>query len=494
MAIDVKFFKFAKRPNSTARPLEGSQIFTAACVLKADSGVVSPVIELKSDNPTAANYAFIEIYDRYYYINEWEWTGGLWTASLRCDALASWKLTIGASAEYIIRSAAASNPDLIDTAYPITNDVEHAAIEVVSPWKTGSVTTTGFFVVGVEGDATRFYAMSWGDLQMFFKGDVNAPTARTGIFTDEYAETVIGNWGSAFPGLKAELNPIQYIDSCRWFPFALDPEGFTQTTEIEVGWGKVISQVYDCTGGAGTIQKGSHTFTPAQHPQASRGRYLNGAGYSSYSLFFPPFGIMELDANSVKSCDTVRADWEVDLHTGLGRLLVYYVNSDSEILAGVLNSPVGVDMAIGHIRTVAPGALSLIGEFAPSIINGVALTVNAAMSEDNRAPGIIAGVGNVASSVIGAVGSYAQGKVPRFSSVGTTGGRGTLMGKPALLCDFFIVAGEDAARYGRPLCQTRTIASLGGYTVVGNPAVDIPCTPGELDEIYRYLATGFYYQ
>lgn len=112
--MNVKFYTFSKRVNSTARPTGGTDY---TVILKEPSSVISPRLDLiwtGTGSPTAFNYAYIGDFGRYYWVTNWEYQNRKWTASLSVDVLASWKTEIGNSAKYVLRSAADSDPNIID--------------------------------------------------------------------------------------------------------------------------------------------------------------------------------------------------------------------------------------------------------------------------------------------------------------------------------------------------------------------------------------------
>jgi hypothetical protein len=224
MAIDVNLYYFAKKINSTARPTNGG--ITYHCVIKEPCGILNPVIGLNLGLVSAptSNYAYIPEFKRYYYVKEWTYQNALWYASLECDILASWKTDIGASTCYVLRSASASNGCIVDTTYPATGNTFINNQTKDSPWATAFA--MGWFIVGIAGISTRYYLFTETPLRDFLGY----------IFSDSYAEQLTAGWSQAFPQLKAQCNPMQYITSIMWVPFT--PEGDDIDT-IKVGWGNV---------------------------------------------------------------------------------------------------------------------------------------------------------------------------------------------------------------------------------------------------------------
>jgi len=116
MSFPVHFYSFAKKVNSTARPT-GTPV-SYNFVLKGPNSILSPVIQLALPITQAPNwnYCYIPIYDRYYFVSDWDWSENrLWYASCQVDVLATYKTVIGNKQYYVLRSATEYNPDLIDT-------------------------------------------------------------------------------------------------------------------------------------------------------------------------------------------------------------------------------------------------------------------------------------------------------------------------------------------------------------------------------------------
>ena len=68
MSIKVKLWSFTKRENSTKIPTGTATEFD--CVLKDDTSIVNPTIELSANNLTSYNYAQISDFGRYYFIRD----------------------------------------------------------------------------------------------------------------------------------------------------------------------------------------------------------------------------------------------------------------------------------------------------------------------------------------------------------------------------------------------------------------------------------------
>lgn len=89
------------------------------CTIKEQTSIQDPVIRIQTDtNLSGFNYAYIDRYNRYYYIRKVETTPtGFWVLSLHSDVLMSRKAQIRALPGTITRSETLYNGYLYDTEY-----------------------------------------------------------------------------------------------------------------------------------------------------------------------------------------------------------------------------------------------------------------------------------------------------------------------------------------------------------------------------------------
>lgn len=463
MAFNVNLYTFSKKSNSTARPTGTGT--TYQCVSNTDLDVLSPRIPLNiAANPTAYNYAYIPDFGRYYYINNWQWEAGLWVASMTVDSLASWRTEISGQSVYVARAASAYNGAIVDTLYPTSTTITRTQVTGTSPWSAisaSNIITSGTVVVGVVGAAApNYYAMSWSSFVTFISW----------IFSDNFAALVSNGWTILSDQVKVLLNPADYITSVMWFPWQ---ETGGSTTQITVGYWHVPASARLIAGGQ-SVGASVFQLTNMRHPQAGRGQYLNSAPYSRYSVVYPPWGKMELDANIVAQSSDITCLYNVDMRTGAGTLRV--VSDSSETLA-VLQSQVGVPWPVSRVRVQGTGANHLLSA-------GMSLAANLAME---NYPGAIMSAANSISDA-------AARAVPMVSTMGAPGSISSLAGVPTLQGEFYAVASDDVTLKGRPLCETRTVGTLSGYIKCADADISIACTAEELASIRAMMLEGFFYE
>ena len=310
--MQATFYQFAKRTNSTKRP-DGGQGF--GIDLKAPCNIIDPEIKIKTQSdPTGYNYCYLPTFSRYYWVKNWTYADGLWNASLTVDTLASYRDQIGNSTEYVVRSSAKYDPKIVDNLYPTKATITTRTIYANSTPFTDDPESgsQGFFVVAVNAPG---YVSFGGAIYLAMSGTtfqkLMAALLQNTDYLDISADEISNNL------TKALFNPIQYISKAFWIPCGNTAIG-TPIHEIPVGWWKMQN-----IGNAYVIQnnndKNVFTFnisTP-HHPQhITRGVYTDGAPYSEYTLYCPPFGEIKLNANLFVLQSTLYCRLTVDYRTG----------------------------------------------------------------------------------------------------------------------------------------------------------------------------------
>ena len=232
--MTVTLYNFAKRPNSTAQPTGGTSITSVQ--LKEECSFQKPILKISpaivsSFNPASFNYAYIPLWNRYYFITDWQYLNGIWECYLTVDVLASFKTAIGNTRAYILRSSSLYNGNIIDSFYPTTT-VKNVSKQSVSSEIYHSAIPSGTYIVGVLNNsnsnlnigAINYYVLTASQfsqfLQYIFSGAI-------------YNSSNITEIGEGL--FKSLFDPFQYVISCMWFPF--DPSGFGTTTEnIKIGY------------------------------------------------------------------------------------------------------------------------------------------------------------------------------------------------------------------------------------------------------------------
>lgn len=461
MALTVKFYSVSKAVNSTAQP-SGEPMAEYECRMLDACSILRPVILLNvgpQANPTSANYAYIAEYKRYYWVSDWTVNRGQWAAALTVDPLASWKDEIGNTFQYVLRSSSASNPAVQDGMYPATT---------VSTWKNSVAAKNPFahelesgeYILGIVGrtgsmGAVSYYNMTPEQFDAFGKK----------LYGDTSIYDIVESEISAF---KTQFNPLQYIVYCQWIPFKILKGPGVQ--QIDFGWWQLEANCYKILGNP--VHSFETEFTLPNHPQLSRGTYLNKSPFSRYDLFYGPFGKVPLDASGLPDTSEriVTAKVLVDLLTGRA---VLNVTSPGGGTLAFATGKIGVDISLAQIAVDYKGA-------AVQAIQ----TVGAAIASGGTSllTGGIAGISNAIDSLI-----------PQIQTSGSNGSTADYYITPYITCQFINIAAEDNERLGRPLCARRKINTLSGYVQTADTELQIPATSDEIDMIKSYMEGGMHF-
>ena len=466
MSFKVNLFTFSKRDNSTKQPTGTGTEFS--CVLKSGSGIIRPVISLDigiASDPSQYNYAYIQEFSRYYFIEEWFFERALWTATLKVDVLATYKTQIGGSSLYVLRAASANNGNIVDTLYPAKTGCSFASDVKTNTWWSDLSWVVGVISKNGNMGSMAYYGMETSECVAMC----------TKLLDPNYIITA----GNGFNNIDASeslqlslVDPIQYVKTCMALPVPI-------TDLANIG---TLSAVYaynwDTTAVGYKILQAPYinktlTFDISKHPDTNtRGNYVNAAPYTNISLTIPPFGVIDIDTSVTCNASSLTALVRIDPITGKGILTV----SCNGITLNRVEAQLCVPIALSSVTRDVVGAAS-------GLAGAVGGLASMAFGNLSGAIGALNGVGNAISSIM-----------PRASTVGTTGGFASGMGDFRLDHQFFRPVDDDNTHNGRPLCEVRQINNLSGYMLVQDGDVATSGTASEDMKIRNYLESGFYYE
>lgn len=502
MPFNVNFYTFSKKQRSTAVPSGTGE--TVSCHANQTLDVLAPEITLdwrqESGLPTVYNYARISDFGRWYWITGWKNDGGIWSASLQVDVLASWKTQIGANSCYIFRSSAAYNTSLTDSLYPITTQLERYDTSLSKIWTVGGANAagaaagSGTYVLGILSNGwaglpgVQYYGFTAAELSTFMDY----------IFSDAYFNHVLSEFGATeYPEAKVAINPLQYVTSARFYPLGYSGTGSGDyvlhgagTTFVAIGSQTITdSQVwaaafYDIpnTQQHFRVTRQTWTLVPVEgwyHSQsAARGDWLNKAPYSRVELFFPPYGLIELNPADVIGATLVAIHLDIDVWTGTGTLTIEVTRGAITRVVSRLSTQVGLDIPLSNVYYN--------GIKEQGIWNASWKAITSTIS------------GNLAGVREGFVDAYktvVDSGIPHLCTFGTQNGSVAPMGgTPKLMFTHQLMASDDNPDMGRPYCSVRTISEIPGYIQADSDELSVPCTDPELAEIREAVSSGFWYE
>lgn len=464
--MQVNFYKFAKRINSTKQPT--SDPLTLDCQLKEPCDVLNPSFII-STYQTIADYNYIYVYGwrKYYFITDTTiLTGGRYEVSCTCDELASWKDSIGRYTCFVERAASSYNARIRDGLLSSTTNIVNSTISE-SELSSHFEPLGGFYVMRTVGAGA---ASSTGITSYCLTGS-QVRGVLSFMFTENNFTDIISD-----ATVKSFFNPFQYIVDLKWLPLNYDDFTETLLTEetVKFGWwesdvtGKIITSAF-----AGQHFQCDSIALPSNSYSDWR-RYADD--FSSYNIYLPGIGTINLSAQ--ETAEGLCCRYDVDITTGTCQCSLYSGSmTDGENPTGVLiatyNSTLGVPIQLGQMES---GLTDVVSDFGGLIKS--ALT------------------GNLFGAVEQGISAVQDGLNPQKSVNGTVGARYILLQNQKILVT---LNNLGAAAYptivaGRPLCQNVQLSTLSGYIKCGNASIDIGGYAQEKETVNGYLNGGFYYE
>ena len=473
MSFTVRFWTFSKRYNSTKIPaLADATNFD--CIIKDGSAIINPKIVLDlgaTTDPSQYNYCRIPAFNRYYWVREWSFDRGLWTATLEVDVLASYKTEIGASNLYILRAAGAYNGNIVDNLYPCKTGANYDKTAITDPFEHAGA---GSYVVGVVSPRGMY-----GSITYYILDRSGLATLCNYLINDAVSLANNFSWADATQALQNSIvEPLQYIKSVVWLPFPYTelPYSPQQPANLNIFSWAVPNTNAQLLFGATVVK--NYSFTVKKHPDTnSRGNYVNASPYTLATLCFPPFGNIEIDTSVLCNAATLDAELRIDCINGKGVLTL----SANGYILNRIEGQIGVPIQLAQVKSDYIGGIS-------SIASGISSAISGALT------GGPAGIAGAISGGIGGIGNAINSLAPRAQSIGSGGGFAHLRGDFELDFQFFRPVDDDLTQNGRPLCEKRVINTLSGYMLIQDGDVSIAGTRTEAEQIRAYLEGGFYYE
>lgn len=559
--FSIVLYKFSKKLNSTALPTNSTPHDTFSCNFLDSQSIVSPIIVIEDtkaepSDMSSYNYAYIENLGRYYFIHNTVILGtDRYCYYLQVDVLASFRASILASTQYVIRSTNNYNEYIIDKMYPTlpmpTSDqfaIETKLDNIVYALdnKTGSWVQKDFFnaifsdgcivfgVTGVGSASVNYYVADVTYFRQFLNGVVTATP--TGF-----------NWGNLPTGVQATMsNLMQYITFAKWLPFFPESGNLgTLVTSIALGSTDIpITRAYKVTAGL-HHEELRFSLTVPDHPLVNEHLYYNFSPYREVGLFFFPIGIVPIDTSKLYATQqSVFVTMNVDLASG-DTLFVVSSSGDGiyheDDLDNVLHSSIGniaVNISLSDYSLSMEAALASAG--AGFIGNALSSTFGAAQGSEihtsssgathgghggtfeplpraaltghNVIPvsnivkntkqdlsGIVASIGNGLGSfgdILTTLSDFISSSFGQITMKGKTDSFAMFYNMPAVFCWFKKHGTEDYNRFGRPFCEQKSLSLCSGFCICKNSYISTfagtqPLNV-EINSINNLLDTGIY--
>ena len=490
MSITVTFYtNFEKKLNSTKQPLNTDTHTDYTCTLKEGCNITSPEIEiyLSSGDPSSYNYAYIPSFRRYYFVNNWTYFHGVWTASLSVDVLASYRDNIKSTNFYCLRSSSLCDPGITDTYYPPTGFPMTRIKTGVSPFLNYS-NTNGSFILGIiSAPSGTVNANSFGAVTYYYATRSDMVQFIRYLMSDTFVNTYMTGGDVTTDIAKNFADPLQYIASCMYFPFDARSNTLLPALKPKLGWWDMSADpnipnfVRIDALNKELCDNTYYIEIPKNFYASANTTYMNKSPYCEYTFTLEPFGTIPLSADVVADMTNLYYNVYVDFVSGMGRLILG--NGYDSYNLGEFNAQIGVPVELAQITQDIIGA-------GASFLTGAVSTAASAFS------GNIAGaIGSAVAGITGAI----EGMTPQGQSTGENGSLLAYIGQgrgPYLInrCRPSLV--HNDADWGMPYCNflTPSTQTTPVYLVVDPEEVNYPCYDQEKQMIKDFLQGGFFYE
>ena len=457
--MNVKFYNFAKRKNSTAQPTGDGT--TVSCNLKAPCSIKSPELIISGD-VFNYDYAYIADFGRYYFVNDViSESKGLTRYILEEDVMASNKTAIGSTVARIAFASTGYDKYIPDPRLGVSSTIH------VYPQSDSSGIGNGMNILTVanDNDGIAYYGMN----------DANVGKLVTNLMSNNVGDQV----------RKLFSDPMQAILSCVWVPYfptnlnSVNVRVADQLLDGSFGNPAVLGDWISPSDKVRTLSTVS-LLIPFQYQD-----FRDMSPYTQMSLFLPGIGNIDLNPNDFIGSSTVNIITTCDITTGD---ILYRIFNGSMELVQTVSFAGGVPVPISSLNSNIKGAIASLGGVA-----GAAAGMTAAFaSGGSAAPAAGALIMSSASAAMNAGMKSTSFKGSNGSRVDFTDTQFTLTVTVRETED------PDNANYiakrGRPVCETGTISSYSGFIQCDDASVSISGDSWERDQVNFYLNSGFFYE
>lgn len=448
--INVEFYNFSKKSNSTARPSAGTAV---PVDLKKGTTFQSPTFVLRYGLNDFLNFNYAKWNDHYYFINSvTSINAAQIEVSCTEDVLATYKENIGNYTCVIERS---SKQSLLypDALYLSDDSWKKDATIIADP--------VGLFPKGYSGNFIVRTTSSDG-ITLYYMTQEELDNLLSFMWSD-------GSWGDALNDAFTKLffDPFKYILSIDWCPILIDNFIHLSST-VKLGfWDSKVSGAI-----IGGINAPSVNFSYDIGITNSRYnkyqfQYWN-SNFSRYFVKLPFVGVIQIDITKTAN-DQLTADYYYDAVTGLCDVWLRSGQNDLAHFQTRLSIPIQIGFATNNPSNILNGAAN----------TGIQLVTGNAMGTISSGLESIKGAFSPDSSVIGSNGSI-NGILNNRSAAQYTYTCSSIVPYPNT---------EGYADGNR-----RKINTLSGYVKCRNASVPINGYSGDQDAVNNFLNNGFYYE
>ena len=464
--MDVKFYTFSKRRNSTLQPTGSGTV--KACKLKENCSIHNPVVILNT-NTMSYNYAYISTWSRYYFVTDVVYlANSLVEYHLEEDVLASNKTAIGNTKAMIAYASDHYNAFIVDPRMQVTTatTVQNGTINTVDG-APASPFSSEHFLVTVFND--RGYCAS-GMCSTYYMTEAELVNLVNWLCDASIMQTL----GQFFNG-----NPLNAISSVKWIPYTI-PSVRLSTQNVIIGDQDSNISTHEVT--VFNYSSYKYKFQWNYHTDFRR-----VAPYTRGLLYLPGVGNVELNLADFTGSDFAYVKLSIEDLTGC---VTYYVMNQTNSIISTYTCDVSAIIPIGMITANVSG----VGNSLIGVVGGAGAALAGAVTGN----GIIA-LGGV-STALASASNLALAANQKTTTVSGGSGSRFVSAEPAIKFVAFLAGtiNPDDADYiavmGRPVGYVTTIGTFSGYVQTVDAHVSTAGDVGEKEQIENFLNSGIYYE
>lgn len=459
---------FKKRKNSTKIPATGTGT-TLTAVLKDNTGILNPVIELAGYGYVPTTYVHIPDFGRYYFVTDSTYNRGVNVLTLKADPMASFKSDIGGTSALIARSSDTNfyNKYITDPLNSLTNNIVKSSVSdsysALFGGDTYILTVVAEPPAGSQDAISGFcrtYALTEGDM--------------AGLAAAIVTPTFLNSIKAMFS------DPMSVIISCFYTKFAY----------LSIPGNQERIKLAGVDTGVDAKLISSRIYTHGQVNKAlpsAYGDYRDAPPYTTISCHLPYVGVVPVDYAIVADDWTLHYDFAIDLCTG--DIVYKFINSDGTVCASY----------DGNVFTGCPvsaqsfNAIARVGGIA-TFIGGVSVAAA------GLATGGLASVpmGAVATAAAGAATSLSSAEIHTQTNGALSSALGSYTSRSVEICVYTQLPIRDIEsakdQIGMRVDKVDQVSLHTGYLQLYNAHISCSALDAEREEIDNTVNSGFYYE
>ena len=479
MAINVEFFNFSKRKNSTAIPTGAAQK-TASVLLKDNCTLENPVFEIHSASIAEYaiyNYVHISAFGRYYFVVDRTYrTGSVIVIRCAVDVLASFKTAIQAQTGVFIEYSSDPRSTIID------GRMQRLTVPVVTESYSALANTTftenGCVILSTTGNKCTgtFILANAGHIYGLLDGIDWTTTTVAGTTIEDITLNGFQRMCDVMEQFFTKDSASRNIRNAFTLPWVVHHSAIGEEIDNYVigsfPTGETVYKVADKV-----VTDSAVVNIPWQNSDWRR-----SSSNCQLFMYAPLFGVMTLPVDQLINDSSVTVQYAFSYENGDVALTVKSSGSDQIITTASTNvaAPVGVGAS-----NISSGKVT---SSVTSIISGIA-TMALAESTSGGLAGLLAAAGGgigladalggqtLAGGGLGGFASAALDKVCHIWCVGSQ-----LSDTPANM----------ASGFGYPNFCVGSLAGKTGYVKLRNSTFNGAGSSIENDAVTEYMNRGFY--